>query len=67
MTAIRLKSPWKIWPVGHVIPAMQPSVARLLIARGVAEEVGQEKPARAALAAPVDRAVRASQMTLKRR
>jgi hypothetical protein len=64
MTAIVLLKPWKIWPIGHVIPEMPPAQARLLVGRGIAREKDDKKPAFAAL---VDRSVRANQMQLKGR
>lgn len=46
MTAIRLKKPWKIWGVGHVIPEMPEGQASLLIGRGIAELETKVAPAR---------------------
>ncbi len=64
MSVVRLKQPWKIWPIGHVFPDMAANQARALIARGVAEEVA-ETGVKSAFRSPVDRAMRGSQMTLR--
>ncbi len=64
MTAIVLLKPWKVWPIGHVIPEMPGNLARALIARGVGREQDEKKPA---FTAPVDRNIRSTQMQLKRR
>lgn len=66
--AVRLKQPWKIWPIGHVIAAMPGNVARGLIARGIVEDMQQPAAESAsALKAPADRMLRPSQMRLKSR
>lgn len=61
MTAIRLKQAYKKWPIGHVIPAMPGNVARLLIARGIGEELQPEK----AMQAPNDRMMRRNKIATK--
>lgn len=66
MTAIVLLKPWRIWPIGHIIPEMPPGQASVLINRGIArEESGEAK--KSAFTSPADRNIRATQMQLKGR
>jgi len=56
MTAIVLLKPWKIWPIGHVIPDMPAGQASLLLGRGICEEVkAVQAPANRMMQSPITR------------
>lgn len=65
---VRLKMSWGQWSKGHVFTDMPGGQARTLIERHIAEEVTADPPQPSkstAFKAPVDRAMRPSQMLRK--